>query len=256
MPKKIAMLFFSTAIFLAILNLAGIFFQKIMGYDNFITKALVYLFDASHEYNIPALFSTLILFISSVLLFMIYFIPGQKNKKHLKFWLLLGFVFLVLAIDEATVIHERFSNFSGRPDLEWTWILPYGILVLAGGIFFIRFLFSLTAKTRKLFIIAGSIYVTATMGFEPVEGYVMSAYGPTYTYFLLCAVEEFLEMAGIIIFIYALLDYISIFNLSLKITHQKEQSSDRHEGKKRSMAALPTPHYIEQSQVIEQSHAL
>jgi hypothetical protein len=245
-PGKMATLFFYMAIFLLTLNLAGIIFQKILGYNNFITTALVYFFDASLEYNIPALFSTLILFISSILLFIIYFISRQKNQKHLKFWLLLGFIFLFLSVDEATAIHERFNKFSGYPDYAWTWILPYGVFVVVGAIFFFRFLFSLASKARKLFIIAGSVYVFATMGFEPIEGYFISAYGPSYKYFLLCAVEEFLEMAGIILFIYALLDYISVFNLSLKITNRKEHVE--RPALKKNTIAQTSRHLIEESE--------
>jgi len=107
--------------------------------------------------------------------------------------------------------------------LSYVWILPYGLFVLVTGVFFVRFVFSLPVKTRKLFIISGSIYVLATIGFEIPEGRVVAVYGATSYYYLLCSLEEFLEMVGVIIFIYALLDYTSLFKPPVQIMHKEEQ---------------------------------
>jgi len=61
-PGKTANRLFCLAVFLFILNVTSIFFQKILGYVNFVTNAFVYFFDASEENNIPTFFSTMILF--------------------------------------------------------------------------------------------------------------------------------------------------------------------------------------------------
>jgi hypothetical protein len=61
-----------------------------------------------------------------------------------------------------------------------------------------------------LFIAAGSLYLAGALGIESVGGWYFSRNGETedLRYSLLVAAEEFAEMSGIILFIYALLDYL------------------------------------------------
>jgi len=250
-PEKIAIYFFHAAVFLFIFNLTGIFLQKILGYTNIFTNGFVYLFDASEENNIPTFFSSLILLIASILLYFIYLVSKQQAQKNKKYWLLLSLIFLFLSIDEAISIHEQFNKIKSllatdaSGYLNYPWILPYGLFVLVVGGVFLRFLFGLPVKTRNLFIISGSIYVLATIGFEIPEGRIVALYGATTYYYLLCAVEEFLEMTGIIIFIYASLNYISFFKFSLKIMHSEKQVVIK-QSENRTIAVENEPIIIEQ----------
>jgi hypothetical protein len=67
----------------------------------------------------------------------------------------------------------------------------------------------LPARTRRLFLAAGAIFVAGAIGVEAVSGMQASLHGEqNLTYHLVITVEELLEMTGIVIFIYALLDYI------------------------------------------------
>ncbi|WP_258003851.1 hypothetical protein [Fischerella thermalis] len=59
---------------------------------------------------------------------------------------------------------------------------------------------------------AGTIYVAGSSGTEMVGGYYANYYTQTnMIYALITTVEELLEMMGIIVFIYALLSYISSY---------------------------------------------
>ena len=250
-PKKTAIYLFNVAVFLFVFNLIGIFFQKILGEVNFFTNALVYVFDASEENNVPTFFSSFILLLASTILFITYLISKQQAQKNKKYWLLLSFIFVFLSMDEAISIHEQFNKIKsvlgtdGSGYLHYPWILPYSLFVLVVGGIFIKFLLGLPAKTRNLFIISGSIYVIATIVFEIPEGRVVAVYGATTYYYLLCALEEFLEMAGIILFIYASLDYISFFKFSLRIIHS-EKEVIIHQSEKTTKAIQNEPVIIEQ----------
>ncbi|WP_276500498.1 hypothetical protein [Terrimonas pollutisoli] len=223
-PQGVAKFFFYAACVLQIINLVGLVLQKILGYDNFFLRALVVFFDVSEENNIPALFSTLILFTASLLLFINYLIYRLKSLAYKIHWLLLSGIFLFLAVDEALGIHEQFnrirsllqSNYSGY--LDYPWILPYGIFAILVGLFFYKFLFHLPSRIRILFVISGIGYVVSTIGFEPIEGHLIEIYGDGYEYYLFCSLEEFLEMSSIILFNYTLLSYAASFSPSLKIT--------------------------------------
>ena len=79
----------------------------------------------------------------------------------------------------------------------------------------------LPVRIRILFIIAGSIYVMGAMGLELVGGYHADTYGVrNTTYVVLVSIEEILEMIGVVIFIYALMSYISSMlpGLNLRIS--------------------------------------
>jgi hypothetical protein len=94
--------------------------------------------------------------------------------------------------------------------MYFAWVIPYALAVLVIGVLYLRFVWSLAARTRALFICAGSVYLAGALGFESVGGWYFSLHGEIedLTYSLLVAAEEFLEMSGIILFIYALLDYL------------------------------------------------
>jgi hypothetical protein len=72
-----------------------------------------------------------------------------------------------------------------------------------------RFLMLLPRRTRSLFIAAGTIFVGGALGVEAVSGMQASLHGQqNLTYHAIITAEELFEMAGIVVFVYALLDYI------------------------------------------------
>ena len=183
------------------------------------------LFNFDKEANIPTLFSSLLLFISSALLFIIYRTSSSKRF----YWIILSLIFLFLCIDETAQIHEIFNNrkspfeIINRTQIKHLWVLPYFMLVLLVGLFFKKFLFTLPTKTRNLFILSGIIYVTGAIGLEVLQE-ILKIYNPDINIVilkLLYSLEEACEMVGISIFIYALLNYIAPTNLSLHIDHTK-----------------------------------
>ena len=90
----------------------------------------------------------------------------------------------------------------------WAWVLPGIVLVTALGLFFSRFLLDLPATVRIRFLTAATIYIVGAIGFELVGGRYVEMYGDqNLTVSLIATVEEGLEMAGIIYFIWALLKY-------------------------------------------------
>src|SRR5688572_33370381 len=109
-PRKTALLFFYIAAFLFILNLAIVFFHMHLKLSNIVVNTLVHFFLATGEYNIPALFSTLLLFLAAVFSYAIYRMPDRQIQKIKNYWLTLSLVFLFLSIDEALAIHERFNR--------------------------------------------------------------------------------------------------------------------------------------------------
>jgi hypothetical protein len=211
------------AVILLLLNLCGIYLKKVLLIDNFVSNALFFFFDASSEANVPTYFSSLLLFISAVILYVIYkTAPKGFGKK--RYWRVLMIIFAWLSVDETASIHEQFGKIGKTFHLNsgylyYSWIIPYILFAIIAFFFFLRFLFKLPYSTRILFIISGFIYTGAAIGFELFEGNIAKKYGPnTLNDLLLCAAEEFLEMTGVIIFIYALLRYAAATNPTLFLT--------------------------------------
>lgn len=211
------------AAILLLLNLCGIYLKKVLLIDNFVSNALFFFFDASSEANIPTFFSSLLLFIAAAILYVIYKkAPKGSGKKT--YWLVLMIIFAWLSVDETASIHEQFGKIGKTFNLNsgylyYSWIIPYIFFAVIAFFFFSRFLFKLPYPTRILFIVSGFVYTGAAICFELFEGNMAKKYGHnTLNYLLLCAAEEFLEMTGVIIFIYALLKYAATTDPTLSLT--------------------------------------
>ena len=159
------------------------------------------LFDVDEENNLPTWFSGFLLGVTS---FWIWIAAEDKRRTSDRWWIhwkALALGFFVLSIDEIAGLHESFNTVT-----DATWAIPGGILALLVGLTFFSFLWSLPTATRNAFFLAGCIYVGGAVGVE-ILGAPMDA--DTMTYNLTTVVEEGMEMAGVLLFLMALLQYMS-----------------------------------------------
>lgn len=184
---------------------------------------LVPLFNFDEEANAPSLYSFTSLLLCAVLLLFIFSAKRQLRAPYAWHWLGLALVFAFLAVDEALFLHERImfpvrnaTQASGA--FYFAWVIPYGMAALAIAVAYAKFLFSLSPRARRWFIAAGAVYLSGALGMELVGGVEFEARGSdmNLTYALMTTLEEFLEMTGIVIFVYALSSYIDIELRSLR----------------------------------------
>lgn len=201
-------------------------------------NSFITLFNVEFERNIPAFYSWLALLVCSIFLGIIAYAKKVSCERYVNYWGGLSAIFFYLSLDESIGIHEKFvkplqDKFQTTGFLYFAWVIPGGIFVFICLLTFLRFLSALSAKTRRLFLIAGTMYVGGALGMEIVGGYYAYfhlADFPLYkdmTYAVITTIEETLEMLGIIIFIYALLDYIGSYlkgvSLRINIIGDKKQ---------------------------------
>jgi hypothetical protein len=75
--------------------------------------------------------------------------------------------------------------------------------------FYVRFFMDLPAIYRIRFAIAGFLYVGGALGFEMITGRHFALYdNENIPYILLVTIEESLEIAGVLVFIWSLLVYL------------------------------------------------
>jgi len=156
------------------------------------------LFDVDREDTFPTWFSSSALLICAALLGIIALQRrGQRFSRH---WLTLALMFVALSADEIAGIHETFNMVSPVP-----WTIPAGIATLLVGLAYLRFLNSLDRSTRHRFILAGILYVGGAVGIEQFQAWFVQADVDSFAYAIWSAAEEGAEMAGVVVFLGALL---------------------------------------------------
>jgi hypothetical protein len=213
-PRSVSLWLAAIIAGLLVAYLAGQYLHLSLGYRH--ALGFVPLFDLNKEGNIPALYSTLLLLLASVLLLTVGLHERGAGHRYARHWLGLALIFLFLAIDENTALHERLgapTELVMRPEgvLAWApWVIPYSLLVITFAGMYLRFLLHLPAPTRRAFVVAGVLYVTGAIGMELVGALHHELSGPGHDvfYVLTITVEEGLEMIAMVVFSHAIMTYI------------------------------------------------
>lgn len=182
----------------------------------------------NQEYNLPTWYQRVSLFSCFLLLTVIAAAARAGADRYTRHWVILALVFLYLSADEFLVIHERLdalrSVFPTRDAFYYTWVIPAAFLVLLFALAYLKFLFHLPDRTRSLFIAAGALYVGGALGMEMVTGSAIDsradilAAEETFNFAVLNAIEEFLEMGGIVVFVNGLLSYLNLHPQAGEVT--------------------------------------
>jgi hypothetical protein len=199
------------AFLLVLLSIGGQFSKFLLG-EGFLT-GLAPLFYVDMEHNIPTYFSVLLILLAALLLAFIARLTRKQRLPHVSKWALLSYGFLFMAFDEAFQFHERLNipvgKLLGEGSLGifyFPWTIPGIALVLILGLLFLRFLLHLPASTRFRLVMAAIIYLGGAIGVELIGSQYAELYGyENWTYSMIATLEESLEMAGLIVFIWTLL---------------------------------------------------
>lgn len=136
-------------------------------------------FNLDEEGNVPTLYSTLAILSCAVLLRVIARIEREEGGRFSRHWTLMSIIFLGLAVDEFLFLHEEINY---RLDLsgftQWSWVGVGIVFVLAFAFLFFRMIVQLPSPVRRLFILAGLIYLSGAIVMETVGGHYVR-YGDT-----------------------------------------------------------------------------
>jgi hypothetical protein len=93
--------------------------------------------------------------------------------------------------------------------MYFAWAAPAGIFSLIGLAAFIPFIRSFPLTLSGLLVLSALIFLGGAVGFEMIGGSVAEVEGiESFRYRILTNLEEGLEMAGILVFIYVLLCHL------------------------------------------------
>ncbi len=219
-PKRVTQILTFIVLFLTLENLAALFLFDYLSYPWLMSVQKV--FDVTFERNIPTWYASSTLLLSAFILAIIAFAKKKEGARFVLHWTAMSFIFLYLSFDEAFEVHEGWiiplrTYFGAGGFFHFAWVIPAIAFVLIFVLAYLRFLIDLPVSTRRLFLIAGALFVGGALGLEMFQGYYLLNYGMYNTPFLIITtVEEFLEMLGIVVFIHALMSYMSSENVRIR----------------------------------------
>jgi hypothetical protein len=105
--------------------------------------------------------------------------------------------------------------------LRYLWVIPYGFAVLVIAALYLRFLVRLSRASRYRFTLAVMIFLGGAIGVEMLsarEADLIIGNDYTILYCVLYSLEEFPEMTGVAVLIYALLKHLADESPVIRIT--------------------------------------
>ena len=158
------------------------------------------MFDVDVEDSVPTWYSSSALLFSSLLAYLKY--VQVKSDPQRFYWLIMAAGLAFLSLDEIAGFHEALNTLT-----DVSWAIPAMAVVAVAGLLYLRFLLSLPTRTLALFITAGVTFLAGAVGVElATEWYADEDLLNTLAYNLWTAVEEGLEMLGVVVLVYGLLD--------------------------------------------------
>ena len=224
-PGKIAKTLTSIIIVLTIIHCLLQFIED--GMDVTHVRIVRRFFDFELDSNITTWYSSITLFISSLLLGLIAIIKKRTKDNFALHWKFLAIIFAFLSLDEVAMLHEHsgkllevlfpVTKFDGFLYFQWVLIGIPVTLVIA--LAYCKFIMHLPAKTRNLVLLAGALYVGGALGLEILAGHQQTVDMPSnILYELFTTIEELWEKLGVMVFIYALLSYMNKYLQPTQVT--------------------------------------
>jgi len=209
-PRNIVILLSTITILLLVAHLVTIAMPYIFeGFEHGLVRLLFSLFFLDGEGNVPAIFSTWLFLLNAVIFLIVWKAACLSGDSH-KIWLFLSSVFVFLALDESISIHERLIDplrqaLGATGIFYYAWIIPYGVGVVLLAIIAIPVFWRMQKRIRFWFGLSAATYLVATIGLEMISGkyLVMMNEQKDIVWIFMVTVEESLEMAGLIILVYA-----------------------------------------------------
>jgi hypothetical protein len=210
-PRRVAWWLAGAIALLAALSVAEQYVIHILGRDDL--EDFLITLDLDAESNLPTWFASMSLLACALLLGRIAARTRAAGGRFAGHWRALAVMFVVLSLDESARLHEHLGRLQGVWDTHgvfyFAWVIPGALAVLAVTAVFARFLFQLPAATRGRFLAAGTVFVAGALVVEAISGWRAETMGMNnMTHSLIATVEEVLELAGVAMFLVALLRHL------------------------------------------------
>ncbi len=168
------------------------------------------LFDLDTEMSFGNWFSSAVLLLGGLLTLVCAAGRPIADQRWNAWWWILGGWMMILSMEEVAGIHESLNSEPAFRAFWGQWAVPGAILALVVCLAFVPFLMMLPGRTRRWLIASAIIYFAGAVGVElATVGYEQRNELGTLAYNVWNGVEEGLEMTGVILYLYTVLDYMA-----------------------------------------------
>lgn len=219
-PKKVLCILVGVSIVFIVLNLLRLAWIDALGPD--VLNGLWDRLNLDYEQTFPTWFSSVMLLSASLTLVAITAEKQRAGECFARHWAGLALIFCLLSIDEVAGAHEALIGpvrrlVGAQGLLHFAWVIPGMLFVLAFAATYLRFVWHLSPRFRKLFVASGATYVFGAVVMEMVSGEIVTHLGHHLFFNLEATVEEGCEMLGASLFVYTVLTYLQTMVRSVNI---------------------------------------
>lgn len=174
------------------------------------------------EGSVPTWFQASMLLLAAGLTGLVGVARSRASDRYARHWLMAAGILVFLSMDEALAFHEMLIDplrdaLGASGIFYFAWVIPGAVVVVLFASAYLGFLLSLPTRMQRLLIFAGGFYIAGGLGVEAADGAYASAFGlDNLGYTLLTDFEEVMEMAGLLVLIYALLWFLSTLRVSIR----------------------------------------
>ena len=179
-------------------------------------ESVAYRFRLDAEATIPMWFSSMLMLVCALLAAVITLVHRYQGRPDVWRWGMVAAALLGMSIDEAVVLHEMAIGvlrelWQAGGLFYYAWVIvaiPLVVLVAGLGL---PMLGRLPRRTAVGLPLSAAIFCLGALSMEMLGGMVFEAAGEvaTPTYVMVTTLEEGLEMAGLVVCFYVLLDYLA-----------------------------------------------
>lgn len=215
--KRIALFFSAMVLIVLSASILITFYRALTPEISPFMESLFRVLNVDHEVSVPAWYSASALLFSALLLWLISMHKARQKARFTLYWRILAIVFVYLSADEAAMLHENLLTpvgvaMNSGEGWAFPWVFPALVLVGVFALLSLPFLLHLPRRTMILFVVSGALFVGGAAGMELFAGVFGHLYqengaiGRAVTH-----LEELLEMAAIVVWIYTLASYIETY---------------------------------------------
>ena len=194
---------------LVALGVAGGYLRLVHGEE---LRQAVWLFDLGSERTFATWYASTLLLLSAALLAVLAAVCRRTGRaREAVRWGGLALVFALLSADEVAGAHEWTAHVtpSGRGLFYYSWVFFGLAFVAVLGVVYLPFVLRQVRRFRALLLVAALLFVGGALGVEMLNGWLNDNHPDAHlAYMLMTALEESLELAGVLVFVYALLDHL------------------------------------------------
>lgn len=184
------------------------------GYEHLRLLGFTRLLDFNQLGSFPHYFISLLLLISSFLLYLIAISHKSEGSLYWIHWSVLSFVFFILSFYKLLWVREistrMLENIYIKSDISYSsWVILKVTLLVLFVALFLRFFLQLPSRVKLLFFVAVGLLIGGGLGVDTLSHMTHNWHTHNLTHMVMSTVEESMVMLGIIVFIHALLGYLA-----------------------------------------------